>query len=83
MGNSQVRFPDVAIITAPGALAHEVTLQSYDISLVALDVAWKYRGLGLSTEVYLQRSAGLEGDGPLPISSTGALGGFVQGGDFV
>ena len=81
--NSPVRLSDGTIITTPGALAPGVTLQSYDISLAAVDWAWKYRGLGLSTELYFQNLSGLEGTGPLPIASTSAFGGFVKGGLFV
>lgn len=73
---------DGTLITTPGALAPGVTLLSYDISLAALDLAWKYRGLGLSTEMYAQDLLGLRGTGPLPIGSTNACGGFLQGGWF-
>lgn len=81
--NSPVRLSDGTLITQPGAVAPGVTLQSYDISLAALDLAYKYRGLGLSTELYFQDLLGLRGTGPLPIGSTGAFGGFIQGGYFV
>ena len=62
--NSPVRLSDGTIITTPGALAPGVTLQSYDISLAAIDLAYKYRGLGLSTEFYFQDLLGVPGDGP-------------------
>jgi hypothetical protein len=81
--NSPVRLSDGTIITAPGALAPDVTLTSYDISLAAIDLAWKYRGLGLSSEIYFQDLLGLQGTGPLPIASTSAFGGFVKGGVFL
>lgn len=81
--NSPIRLSDGTLITTPGALAPGVTLQSYDISLTAIDLAYKYRGLGLSTELYFQDLLGLKGNGPLPIRSTGAFGGFLQGGYFV
>ena len=81
--NSPVRLSDGTIITAPGALAPDVTLTSYDISLAAIDWAWKYRGLGLSSEIYFQDLLGLQGTGPLPIASTSAFGGFVKGGVFL
>ena len=71
------------MITTPGALAPGVTLLSYDVSLAAIDLAYKYRGLGLSTELYFQDLLGLKGDGPLPIHSTSAFGGFLKGGYFV
>jgi hypothetical protein len=81
--NSPVRLSDGTIITAPGALAPGVTLLSYDISLAAIDWAWKYRGLSLSTELYFQDLLRLQGTGPLPIASTSAFGGFVKGGYFL
>jgi hypothetical protein len=81
--NSPIRLSDGTIITTPGALAPGVTLTSYDIALAALDLAWKYRGIGLSTEIYFQDLLGLVGTGPLPIASTSAFGGFVKGGFFV
>jgi hypothetical protein len=81
--NSPVRLSDGTIITTPNALAPGVTLTSYDISLAALDAAWKYRGLGLSTEIYFQDLLGLRGTGPLPFASTSAFGGFIKGGVFL
>ena len=81
--NSPVRLSDGTIITTPGALAPGVTLQSYDISLAAIDWAWKYRGFGVSTEIYFQNLLGLQATGPLPIASTSAFGGFVKGGYFI
>jgi len=81
--NSPIRLSDGTVITTPGALAPGVTLQTYDISLAAIDLAYKYRGLGLSTELYFQDLLRLKGNGPLPITSTGAFGGFLQGGYFI
>ena len=81
--NSPIRLSDGTVITTPNALAPGVTLTSYDVSLASLDWAWKYRGLGLSTEIFFQDLLGLRGTGPLPIASTSAFGGFVKGGFFV
>lgn len=81
--NSLIRLSDGTLITQTGALAPGVTLQSYDISLLAMDVSYKFRGLSCSTEWYAQDLSRLEGNGPLPVSSTRAYGGFVQGGYFV
>ncbi len=81
--NSPVRLSDGTLITTPGALAPGVTLQTYDISLAAVDASYKYRGLGLSTELYFQDLLNLRGNGPLPIRSTSAFGGFLQGGYFI
>jgi hypothetical protein len=81
--NSPIRLSDGTVITTPGALASGVTLLSYDVSLAAIDLAWKYRGVSLSSELYFQDLLGLQGTGPLPIASTSAFGGFVKGGYFV
>lgn len=81
--NSSLRLSDGTVITQPGALAPGVTLQSYDVSLAAIDLAFKYRGASLSTELYAQELLGLKGSGPLPLNSTQAYGGFLQGGYFV
>jgi hypothetical protein len=81
--NSPIRLSDGTIITKKGALAPGVTLLSYDISLAAIDVGWKYRGMSLSSELYFQDLLGLRGTGPLPIASTSAFGGFVKGGYFL
>ncbi len=81
--NSPVRLSDGTLITTPGAIAPGITLQSYDISLAAIDLSYKHRGLGLSTEIYFQDLLKLNGTAPLPVHSTGAFGGFVQGGYFI
>ena len=81
--NSPLRLSDGTIITTPNALAPGVTLTSYDVSLAAIDLAWKYRGVGLSSEIYFQDLLGLQGTGPLPITSTSAFGGFIKGGFFI
>jgi hypothetical protein len=81
--NSAIRLSDGTLITQTGAFAPGVTLQSYDISLAAIDFGFKYRGLSLSTEWYAQNLFSLVGDGPLPLRSTQAYGGYLQGGYFV
>ncbi len=81
--NSSTRLSDGTLISGTGAFAPGVTLLSYDLSLAAIDLAFKYRGLSLSTEWFFQDLSALRGDGPLPLDSTQAYGGFVQGGYFV
>lgn len=81
--NSSIRLSDGTLITLPGAFAPGVTLQRFDISLLAVDAAIKYRGFSLSTEWYFQKLFALQGNGPLPLSSTTAYGGVLQGGYFV
>lgn len=81
--NSSIRLSNGTLITQLGALAPGVTLQSYDISLAAYDISYKWRGLSLSTEWFLQNLSSLQANGPIPVSSTQAYGGFLQGGYFV
>lgn len=81
--NSLVRLSDGTLINQTGAFAPGVTLQSYNLSLLAVDISYKYRGLSFSTEWYAQDLTALVGNAPLPVSSTRAYGGVVQGGYFV
>lgn len=81
--NSALRLSDGTLITQVGAFAPGVTLQSFQLSLAAFDFAVKWQGFSLSSEIYLQELAALQGDGPIPISSTRAFGGMLQGGYFV
>jgi len=81
--NTLIRLSDGTLITKSGALAPGVTLQSFHLSLTALDVAFKYRGLSLSTEIYRQGLSAFQGSGPLPMSSLETYGGVAQAGYFV
>ena len=81
--NSPLRLSDGTVITTPNALGPGFTLTSYDVSLAAVDAAWKYGGMSLSSEIYFQDLLGLRGTGPAPIASTSAFGGYVKGGVFV
>jgi len=81
--NASIRLSDGTLITQKGALAPGVTLQAFQLSLTAIDVAFKYRGLSFSTEIYRQGLGALQGSGPLPISSLETYGGVAQGGYFV
>lgn len=80
--NVQIRLSDGTLISETGAFAPGVTLQSGNIALSAFDFGWKKRGWSVSGEFYLQDLFGLRGNGPLPISSTFAFGGFAQVGFF-
>ena len=81
--NTSVRLSDGTLITQLGALAPGVMLQEFQLSLMAIDVAFKYRGLSLSTEIYRQGLNSLVADGPLPVSTLETYGGVVQGGYFI
>lgn len=81
--NTLIRLSDGTLITQQGALAPGVTLQAFHLSLTAFDVALKYRGLSLSTEIYRQGLSAFQGSGPLPISSLETYGGVAQAGYFL
>ena len=81
--NSAVRLSDGTLITQKGALSPGVTLQRYDLSLFAMDLAFKVRGCSLSTEIYFQELSSLQGSGSIQLSPTRAYGGFAQGGFFL
>jgi hypothetical protein len=81
--NTVIRLSDGTRVTDQGALAPGVTLQSFQLSLVAIDLAFKYRGLSLSTEIYRQGLNSLSGSGPLPVGSLETYGGVAQAGYFV
>ena len=81
--NSLLRLSDGTVITDTGALAPGVTLSNYNVFLSAFDAGWKYQGLSLLGEFYLQTLGNLRGNGPLPSPSTLAVGGYLQGGVFV
>lgn len=81
--NADIRLTDGTVITDVGAFAPGVSLQQYKVGLAAFDFGWKRRGVSISAEFYLQDLFGLRGNGPLPLGSTFAYGGFVQAGWFV
>lgn len=80
--NSAIRLSDGTLITATGAIAPGVTLNAFKIGLVSVDFAYKYRGLGVSGEVFWEDLFALVGSGPLPRSSIRQYGGFAQVGYF-
>jgi hypothetical protein len=81
--NTLVRLSDGTLITQQGALAPGITLQAFGLSLVAIDLSYKYRGLSLSTEIYRQELSSFRGTGPLPLDALQTYGGMAQGGYFV
>jgi hypothetical protein len=81
--NSAVRLSDGTLITETGALAPNVTLEAFHLSLIAFDIGWKYRGWACSTEIYRQGLTSLDGNGSIPIRSLQTYGGVAQFGTFV
>lgn len=80
--NSAIRLSDGTLVTDTGAIAPGVTLNAFKIGLASIDLACKYRGLGISGEFFWQDLFALEGTGPLPRSSIRQYGGFAQAGYF-
>ena len=58
-------------------------MQAFHLSLAAIDLAFKYRGLSLSTEIYRHELTSLQGNGPLSLNSLQTYGGVAQGGYFI
>jgi hypothetical protein len=81
--NTLIRLSDGTLATQAGALAPGVTLQSFYLNLQAIDLAFKYRGISLSTEIYRQGLTGLQGNGPLPLDALHTYGGVAQVGNFI
>ena len=81
--NSAIRLSDGTLITDPGAIAPGVTLNGFKIGLASIDLAYKYRGLGISGEFFSQNLFALNGSGPLPRSAIRQYGGFAQAGYFI
>lgn len=81
--NTLVRLSDGTLITQQGAIAPGVMVQAFHLSLLAIDIAWKYQGISMSTEIYRQGLNSLRGNNPLPLDSLQTYGGVAQVGCFV
>jgi hypothetical protein len=78
-----LRLSDGTSLTETGALAPGVSLSKYTVALGSIDLAFKYRGIGVCGELFLRELYELQGNGPLPRSSIFDLGGFVQAGAYI
>ena len=77
-----LRLTDGTRLTDPNALAPGATVQSFDVSLLAVDVAFKYRGWSANAEYFWRSVTDLKAN--LPVPSVGLQHGFyVEGGFFV
>jgi hypothetical protein len=81
--NTILRLSDGTPLFETGALAPGVTLQATRDYLSAFDLAWKWRGMNISTEYYLRWLNHFVANGALPFGSLFDHGGFVQSGVFV
>lgn len=77
-----LRLTDGTRLTDPGALAPGATVQSFDVTLLAIDAAFKYRGWSANGEYFWRSVTDLKAN--LPVPDVGLQQGFyVEGGCFV
>ena len=77
-----LRLTDGTRVTETGALAPGATVSSFDVALLAIDAAFKYRGWSANGEYFWRWVTDLEAN--LPVPDIGLQHGFyVEGGYFV
>lgn len=77
-----LRLTDGTRVTDPGALAPGATVERFDVSLLALDAAFKYQGWSANAEYFLRSVTDLKAN--LPVPEIGLQQGFyAEGGFFV
>ncbi len=77
-----LRLTDGTRLTQPGALAPGATVESFDVTLLAIDAALKYRGWSANAEYFWRSVTDLKAN--LPVPDVGLQQGFyVEGGFFV
>lgn len=78
-----IRLSDGTILTQTGALAPGVTVSSFDVYFYGVDVALKWRGFSINSEVFFQWIEDINGDGTLPVHSIFRYGFYTEGGYFL
>jgi len=77
-----LRLTDGTRLTDPGALAPGATVESFDVTLMAIDAAFKYRGWSANGEYFWRSVTDLKAN--LPVPDVGLQQGFyAEGGFFV
>jgi hypothetical protein len=77
-----LRLTDGTRLTETGALAPGATVRAFDVTLVAVDAALKYRGWSVNSEFFWRSITNLKAN--LPVPGVGLQHGFyVEGGCFV
>ena len=77
-----LRLTNGTRVTDPGAMAAGATVESFDVTLLALDTAFKYRGISANAEYFWRSVTGLKAN--LPVPDVGLQhGGYIEGGFFV
>lgn len=76
------RLTDGTRLTETGALAPGATVESFDVTLMAIDAAYKYRGWSANGEYFWRSATDLKAN--LPVPAVGLQQGFyLEGGFFV
>ena len=77
-----LRLTDGTRVTDPGALAPGATVESFNVTMMAIDAAFKYRGWSANGEYFWRSVTDLKAN--LPVPEVGLQQGFyVEGGFFV
>lgn len=77
-----LRLTDGTRLTSPNALAPGATVESFQVSLLAIDAAFKYRGWSANGEYFVRNIDDLKSN--LPVPKVGLQHGFyVEGGFFL
>ena len=77
-----LRLTDGTRLTEPGAMAPGATVTGFDVTLLAIDAAYKYRGWSANGEYFWRSVTNLKAN--LPVPDVGLQQGFyVEGGFFV
>lgn len=77
-----LRLTDGTRLTSPNALAPGATVESFQVSLLAVDAAFKYQGWSANGEYFVRSIDDLKAN--LPVPSVGLQHGFyVEGGFFL
>jgi hypothetical protein len=74
------RLSDGTRLVTTGALAPGVTVDEFDLYLLAADLAAKFRGFSMNGEYYFRWIENLGGDGPLPLDGFFDHGFYIEGG---
>lgn len=74
------RLSDGTRLVFPGALAPDVTVDEFDLYLLSVDFAAKYRGFSVNGEYYFRWIEEIDGDGPLPLDGFFDHGFYFEGG---
>ena len=77
-----VRLSDGTRLTATGAISG-VTVVRFDLYFYGVDLAWKWRGWSVNSEVFFRWIQNMQGTGSLSSSKLFQRGFYVEGGHFL